>query len=178
MTMMRASAALAAAVMAMTVAMIAGPAAADMAAWKKTAATFGTYLPKPMAGWKTTKLITSVSNSAFQKHILARRVYRTIKSEGVDTQINIAIDGSPGWKKKSWTFPCYTDRASKKCAKFAVKTIGGRKYLVEKRAENLNYRTHVDGGRIAILFAGKWAKAEHIEPYLGRIDYGKLKGVR
>ncbi|MDH3234774.1 MAG: hypothetical protein OEQ29_14735 [Alphaproteobacteria bacterium] len=163
---------------AMAVGLAAGPAAADMAAWKKIAATFGTYLPKLLPGWKHTKLITNVSNSAFQKHIVARRVYRTIKSEGVDTQINIAIEGSPGWKKKSWTYPCIADRTSKKCTKFELKTIGGRKYLIEKRRENLNYRTHVDGGRIAVLFAGKWAKPEHIEPYLGRIDYAKLKGVR
>ena len=97
---------------------LAAPALADMAQWKATANTLGTFLPKPMKGWKTTKLITSVANSAFQKHILARRVYRTIASEGVDTQINLVIQGSPGWKKQSWTFPCYADRTSKKCQKF------------------------------------------------------------
>lgn len=163
---------------ALVLAASAAPAAADMAQWKATANTLGTYLPKPMTGWKATKLITSVANSAFQKHILARRVYRTIASEGVDTQINLIIQGSPGWKKKSWTFPCYADRTSKTCKKFDLKAIGGRQYLIEKRAENLNYRTHVDGGRIAVLFAGKWAKAGDIEPYLGLVDYGKLAGVK
>ena len=154
------------------------PAIADMAEWKATAAKMGTFLPKIPAGWKATKLITSVSNSAFQKHVLARRVYRTVKSEGVDTQINIVIQGSPGWKKTGWTYPCHADRTSKKCAKFEPKTVGGRKYLIEKRRENLNYRTHVDGGRITILFAGKWAKASHIEPFFKSIDYKSLAKLR
>jgi len=159
-------------------AVAAAPAAADMTKWKATAQKMGTFLPKIPAGWKATKLITSVSNSAFQKHILARRVYRTIKSEGVDTQINIFIQGSPGWKKKGWTFPCHADRTSKKCAKFEQKTIGGHQFLIQKRRENLSYRTHLDGGRITILFAGKWAKASHIEPFVKRINYKSLAKLR
>jgi len=155
-----------------------GPAKADMKEWKAVAAKFGTFLPKPLNGWKTTKLITGVSNSAFQKEIVARKVYRPKKAGGgLGPQIGISIGGKPDWKKPPFNLRCLKDQSARICKSYTVKTVGGRQYLVRKKKENLIYVTFVDK-RIAVQFAAKWIKAKDIETYAAKVNYQKLAAVK
>jgi hypothetical protein len=150
------------------------PAAADMAAWKQTAAALGKFLPKPLPGWKGADLITQVVHSAFQKEMYSRKVFH---ANSGPAQINIYIGGRPGWKGEPWPMPCLKEQTSSRCKSYTKETVMGRTFLIYRKAENLTYHTFVDG-RIGVMFAGKWTKAASIEAYVKRIDFAGLAKVK
>lgn len=150
--------------------------ARGMAEYKAIAAKFKGLLPAPLQAWKQTKPVAIVMNSAFQKEMSGKSIYRPTRTVGADKQLSIFIGAKPGWRK-SWTEPLFADAAKAKKRGYDLVTINGRKFLKKIKRENITYITLLERG-ITVKFAAKWLKEDAIKPYLAAVDYQKVAAVK
>lgn len=133
-------------------------------------------LPKPIRGWKATKVKAGVHNSPFQKSIFAGRVYRPRRAGGGDAQIGIYIGAKPGWKTSRYQ-KFLDDPKAATAAAIEVRNIGKQRVLIKRHKENYNAYVVVDK-RILVTFAGKWVTAKQVKAYIVKVNYTKLAGIR
>lgn len=147
-----------------------------LAEYRAIAERFKSLLPKPLPGWWQTKPVTFVSNSAFQKEMSGKSIYRPKGSTGAGPQVSIFIGAKPGWRA-SWTEPMFQDEAKAKKQGYEHVTIDGRKFLRREKQENISYVTLLERG-ITVTFAAKWLKDDQVRLYLSKVDYAAAAKVK